>query len=147
MQTTKNETLTKRLSFYKENGLWYADLPQFLELGLGTKSNLLMVDGSDTFLDLLSENGSYVTVVLSTNTFTAHDIKLEKLKIGLNQDLLDKIGHAPVDYGAYYNVSKYKKKAYQHTLWLCPVTEYVFEGYYPEKIYLKNCFVENRRRF
>ena len=140
MQTTKNETITKRLSFYKENGLWYADLPQFLELGLGTKSNLLMVDGSDTFLDLLSENGPYVTVVLSTKTFTAHDIKLEKLKIGLNQELLDKIGHAPVDYGAYYNVSKYKKKAYQHTLWLCPVTEYVFEGSYPEKIYLKKLF-------
>ena len=140
MQTTKNETITKRLSFYKENGLWYADLPQFLELGLGTKSNLLMVDGSDTFLDLLSENGAYVTVVLSTKTFAVHDIKLEKLKIGLNQDLLDKIGHAPVDYGAYYNVSKYESKAYQHTLWLCPVTEYVFDGYYPEKIYIKKLF-------
>jgi hypothetical protein len=140
MQTTKNETITKRLSFYKENGLWYADLPQFLELGLGKKSNLLMVDGSDTFLDLLSENGTYVTVVLSTNPFPEHSIKLEKLKIGLNQDLLDKIGHAPVDYGAYYNVAKYEKKPFQHTLWLCPVTEYVFEGYYPEKIYLKKLF-------
>jgi hypothetical protein len=140
MQTTKNETITKRLSFYKENGLWYADLPQFLELGLGTKSNLLMVDGSDTFLDLLSENGSYVTVVLSTNPFPEYSIKLDKLKIGLNQDLLDKIGHAPVDYGAYYNVSKYEKKTFQHTLWLCPVTEYVFDGCYPEKIYLKKLF-------
>lgn len=52
MQVTKTITKTKTLGFYKENGLWYADLPEFLELGLGTKSNLLMVDGSDTFLEL-----------------------------------------------------------------------------------------------
>ena len=140
MQTTKNETITKRLSFYKENDLWYADLPLFLELGLGTKANLLMVDGSDTFLDLLSQNGTYVTVFVSTQTFAGHEIKLEKIKIGLNQDLLDKIGHAPVDYGAYYNVSKYKNKSFQHTLWLCPVTEYVFEGNYPSSIFLKKLY-------
>jgi len=137
MQKTTIKTMTKRLSFYKENGLWYADLPGFLELGLGTKANLLMVDGSDRFLDLLSSNGSKVTVKLSTNPFEEHSMKLEKLKIGLNQDLLDKIGHAPVDYGAYYNVTKYENKPFQHTLWLCPVTEYVFEGYYPEFIYLQ----------
>ena len=137
MQKTTTTTITKRLSFYKENGLWYADLPGFLELGLGSKANLLMVDGSDRFLDLLSSNGSKVTVKLSTKPFVEHSMKLEKLKIGLNQDLLDKIGHAPVDYGAYYNVTKYENKPFQHTLWLCPVTEYVFEGYYPEFIYLQ----------
>ena len=137
MQKTTIKTMTKRLSFYKENGLWYADLPGFLELGLGTKANLLMVDGSDKFLDLLSSNGSKVTVKLSTKPFEEHSMKLEKLKIGLNQVLLDKIGHAPVGYGAYYNVTKYENKPFQHTLWLCPVTEYVFEGYYPELIYLQ----------
>ena len=25
--------------FYKENGIWYIDLPEFLEQGLGTKAN------------------------------------------------------------------------------------------------------------
>ena len=65
MQKTTTTTITKRLSFYKENGLWYADLPGFLELGLGSKANLLMVDGSDRFLDLLSSNGSKVTVKLT----------------------------------------------------------------------------------
>ena len=137
MQKTTTKTMTKRLSFYKESGLWYADLPEFLELGLGTKANLLMVDGSDRFLDLLSSNGSKATVKLSTKSFEDHTIKLDKLKIGLDQDLLDKIGHAPVDYGAYYNVAVYKNKPFQHTLWLCPVTEYVFEGHYPENIYLQ----------
>ncbi len=136
MQTLKKRTKTKTLGFYKENGLWYADLPEFLSLGLGTKANLLMVDGSDTFLDLLSSNGSNVAVTLSKEPFENHSIHLEKLKIGLNQELLDKIGHAPVNYGAYYNVKKYNHKTFQHTLWLCPVAEYVFQGEYPQNIYL-----------
>ena len=37
--------------FYKENKIWYIDLPEFLEKGLGTKSNLMMVAGADTLLD------------------------------------------------------------------------------------------------
>lgn len=41
---TQNPTVTKTLSFYKVNGIWYADLPAFLEVGLGTRSNLMMVD-------------------------------------------------------------------------------------------------------
>jgi prepilin-type processing-associated H-X9-DG protein len=53
MQVIKKGKKTQTLGFYKKNGLWYADLPEFLALGLGTKANLLMVDGSDTFLDLL----------------------------------------------------------------------------------------------
>jgi hypothetical protein len=52
----------KRIRFIKEVGLWYADLPKFLEHGLGTKNNLLMVDGADTFLDLLCEGGKEVTL-------------------------------------------------------------------------------------
>ena len=137
MQKTMTKTITKRLSFYKENGLWYADLPEFLALGLGTKANLLMVDGSDKFLDFLSNNGNRATVKLSTKPFEDHTIQLDKLKIGMDKALLDKIGHAPVDYGAYYNVTIYDNKPFQHTLWLCPVTEYVFEGGYPENVYLQ----------
>jgi hypothetical protein len=54
MQTiTQMSTVTKTLSFYKEAGIWYADLPAFLEANLGTKANLMMVDGADTFLDLV----------------------------------------------------------------------------------------------
>lgn len=136
MQTPKACVQTKTLSFYKENKLWYADLPEFLALGLGTKANLLMVDGADSFLDLLSSNGSNVTVKISTQPFKNHSIHLEKIKIGLNQTLLDSIGHAPVDYGAYYNVKKYQNQHFQHKLWLCPVTEYVFQGEYPNDIYL-----------
>ena len=88
MQATPTRSQTKTLSFYKENKLWYADLPDFLALGLGTKANLLMVDGADTFLDLLSNNGTRVTVKLSTQPFENPSIHLEKIKLGLNQELL-----------------------------------------------------------
>lgn len=119
--------------FYKENGLWYIDLPEFLEAGLGNKNNLLMVDGADTFLDILSGNTDDVVVEFGDEQFDGHSYKLNNLTIGMNKELLDKIGHAPVDYGAYYSVDQIEG----HTLWLCPVTEYVFNGSYPENIYLK----------
>ena len=138
MQLTKNITQTKTIGFYKENNLWYAALPEFLENGLGTKADLLMVDGADTFLDLLSSNGNNVTVTMGTQPFENHSIHLEKLNIGLNRKLLNSVGHAPVDYGAYYNVTTYQNKPFQHRLWLCPVTEYVFRGEYPQNIYLTN---------
>jgi len=34
------------LAFVKEASIWYADLPEFLEAGLGTRTNLMMVDGA-----------------------------------------------------------------------------------------------------
>ena len=138
MQTsTRNNTVTKTLSFYKETGVWYVDLPAFLEAGLGTRTNLMMVDGSDSFLDFISNNQGKATIMLSTEQFEGADAVLVKLRLGMNKGLLDNIGHAVVDYGAYYKVEKFKDKTINHQLWLCPVTEYVFEGQYPETIYIK----------
>jgi hypothetical protein len=138
MQTMmQNKTVTKTLSFNKEAGIWYADLPAFLEAGLGTKANLMMVDGSDTFLDFLSNNSGKATIKLSTQQFEGTDAVLNKIRIGMNKGLLDTIGHALVNYGAYYHVDSFKGATLNHQLWLCPVTEYVFEGGYPENIYIK----------
>ena len=134
---TQTNTVTKTLSFKKENGIWFADLPAFLDAGLGTKANLMMVDGADTFLDYLSNNQNHATLKISTSFFEGSDAVLNKIRIGLNQGLLDQIGHAKVDYGAYYHVEKFKGIAINHQLWLCPVTEYVFEGTYPESIFIK----------
>lgn len=128
-------TATKQtLSFIKEEGIWYADLPEFLELGLGSKGNLMMVDGADTFLDLLSNNGRQITLKLSKKPFNGYSGRLKKIRRGLNAELLEAIGHAPVDYGAYYQATEYNNKPFEHQLWLCPVTEYVF-GEYPSEIF------------
>ena len=126
--------------FYKENGMWYISLPEFINMGLGNKNNLLMVDGSDTFLDILSgyepnttPDSTKISLVLCDQEFLGCTHRLTKIDNGLNQDLLNKVGHAPVDYGAYYMVEEIPG----HKLWLCPVTEYVFDGIYPEKIFLR----------
>lgn len=125
---------TRTLSFIKEDGIWYADLPEFLERGLGTKANLMMVDGADTFLDLLSNNGRYITLSLSRVVPLTYSGCLQKIKRGMNAQLLAELGHAPVEYGAYYHVSELYGHPFEHQLWLCPVTEYVF-GEYPDQIY------------
>lgn len=129
----------KRIRFIKEVGLWYADLPEFLEQGLGTKNNLLMVDGADTFLDLLSQNGEEVTLDICETEFACYQAKLGKISWGKNQELLDDVGHEPVEYGAYYEVNELNETAFSHRLWLCPVTEYVF-GRYPSEIWVKTHF-------
>ncbi len=122
------------IGFYKEDGIWYADLPEFLEAGLGTRANLMMVDGADTFLDKLSEMGDRITLRISPEDFKGSEIVMHKIRIGLDQAVLDAVGHAPVDYGAYYRVDKDHGEPSDHLLWLCPVTEYVF-GDYPDIIY------------
>lgn len=128
------DTQTQVLSFVKDGGIWYADLPEFLEAGLGSKANLMMVDGADTFLDLLAQGNNSITLTISSKPFQGWQTKMHKIKVGLNSTLLQLIGHAPVDYGAYYKVTQLNGEAYNHQLWLCPVAEYVF-GNYPQEIY------------
>jgi hypothetical protein len=131
---TSTSSAIQVLGFVNENGIWYADLPEFLEQGLGDRDNLMMVDGSDTFLDILSGNQKKVTLKISPNHFDGHQCHMKKFRKGLNRELLDELGHAPVDYGAYYQVSTLHGHPFDHQLWLCPVTEYVF-GDYPDEIY------------
>ena len=127
-------TSTVSFNFYKDvDNRWYVDIPDFP----GTKAELEMVDGADTFLDYVSNNQNHATLKISTIPFEGIDAVLNKIGLGINQDLLDQIGHAKVDYGAYYHVDKFKEIAINHQLWLCPVTEYVFEGSYPQTIYIK----------
>ena len=138
IKETNQRAIAKTLSFKKENGIWYANIPEFLEQGLGNKDNLMMVDGADTFLDFLSNVGYHISLKICTDPFEGQEAVLLKESIGLNAALLDLVGHAPVSYGAYYNVAAFRGKPHQHRLWLCPVTEYVFGGSYPARIYINS---------
>jgi len=135
--THTHKSLTKR--FYKDKGLWYIDLPEFLEAGAGTPSDLLMVDGSDRMLDMLSGNTGEVTVRFSNRPSDAHDSDafMHIAESGMNRQVLDAVGHAPIGYGRYYN-SVATLGGIRHVLrtWLCPVAEWIF-GYYPETIWVK----------
>lgn len=117
--------------FYKDNQGWFIDLPEFIELGLGTKANLAMVLGADTFLDRLSNNGSEVTLELSENKFDDFDGCFENIGFDEPTEELEAIGH-PIQTGGYYIEIKLL-----HQIWLCPVTIYVFGGKYPKLIYYK----------
>ena len=118
--------------FYKLNNIWYIDLPEYLDKGLGSLADLMMVDGADTFLDMLSNGQKEVQVRFSHQVFTEARFTLIAENFGKNQNLLKLIGHAPVNYGRYYRV----KELHNHRLWLCPVTEYVFGGAYPDVIWV-----------
>jgi hypothetical protein len=134
MKTTK--------TFYKENNVWYIDLPEFLNAGLGDRSNLMMVAGADTLLDKLSDNGDYISVTFADEPFDGYEDKLSFRKLGIDKDYLAEIGHAPVDGGAYYYAENNT-----HNLWLCPVTLYVFKNNdsYPENIYIKKSMINLRK--
>lgn len=127
-------TDTQILSFINDDGIWYADLPEFIEGGLGTRDSLIMVDGADTFLDYLAQGKSNITLRIANQSFKGWQVRMQKIRKGLNQSLLQILGHTPVDYGAYYKVNRLNGQPHDHQLWLCPVTEYVF-GNYPNQIY------------
>lgn len=110
------------IKFYKEpDGRWYADLPEYLEQG-GTKEDCEMVGGADNWLDIIAQERNEVWLSLSTD---------EPLKENLILDYTDEFFP---EFGAYYKVISYNGIEFNHRLWVCPVTLFVF-GNYPKIIY------------
>jgi hypothetical protein len=112
--------MTKTFRFYKDKQGWFIDLPCYP----GPKANLAMVAGADTMLDFLSEDNNQVWLELSEKSFDDADgiFRLSRSTFGLG--------------GADYIFPVYNGAAINHTLWLCPVTLFVFRKY-PKAIYLK----------
>jgi len=77
--------------------------------------------------------GSEVWVHFSTKPFESATHLLVSESYGMNSDLLNTVGHAPVHYGMYYQIPELSN----HRMWLYPVTEYVFDGAYPDKIWVE----------
>ena len=104
------------MRFYKEAGMWYADVNGWP----GPKAMLLMVDGADTFLDYLSNNGEEVTLDLSLRSKTG--LRCVELSIPSPRQrwrlLLNSNGNN------------------EHILWLCGVTEFVF-GHMPVEVWYR----------
>ena len=101
------------MSFEKEDwGGWFAVIPSWP----GPKGALAMVDGADTFLDLLSRGENQVTLDLSIEPQEGwSELKYESKHI---------FGD-----GAYY-----VDLEHDHLMWLCGVTEFVF-GHMPDQIW------------
>ena len=112
-----------RYRFIKEGGNWYIDLPEYLEQG-GTKGDLQMVEGADTMLDIISGSKEEVTLLLERKKFEGAD-RLE---------LVERCD--PYIGGGYYLLHSFQGKEYNHRMWLCGVTEFVF-GDLPKEIFLR----------
>ena len=104
------------MRFYKEDLMWYADVKGWP----GPKGMLLMVDGADTFLDYLSNNGDEITLDLSLDPRQGYQV-------------LNYTHPHPANDGAYYTA---EMNGRDHKLWLCGVTEFVF-GHMPEEVWFK----------
>ncbi|WP_407640255.1 DUF6717 family protein [Algoriphagus alkaliphilus] len=64
-------------------------------------------------------------------------IKCSSSRTAIDKDdaYLESVGHPAVDSGAYYKLED-NDPDFVFEIWLCPVTKYVFEGDYPETIYV-----------
>ena len=114
----KPETFT----FLKEPTGWYIDLPEYLASG-GRKSDLAMIAGADTMLDMMAANNRVL------------------LKMGIKPfsgaDLIEMIRYSDPDKGGGdYVLRTFEGREINHEMWLCEVTEFVF-GYLPENIYVR----------
>ena len=106
----------KKISFYNRNGRWFADLPEYIAQG-GTEDDCEMVAGADSWLEYLSKGSDRVTLSLSTSPLR------NKLTL-----------YESDEFGATYIAHDYNEEIFNHRLWLCPVTLFVF-GEYPQTIY------------
>ena len=96
----------KTFKFYKENnGDWYVDLPSWE----GSKYDLQMVMGADTMLDILSNCGSEVSIIIEEEPIDFYDFKLT-----FKEDYCDG--------GMYEYTSAYNT----FDVWLCHVTKFVY---------------------
>lgn len=111
-------------SFKKDQQGWFIDLKSS-PFGRGA---LAMIAGADTFLDILAEGKEEVTLSLSTDPEHGFEM-LERTELigGLAMSVFN---------GANYVVNTYKGQYYNHAVYLCPVTCYVF-GYYPSTIFFQ----------
>lgn len=118
--------MTKSLLFYKdEEGNWYADIPEYIEVG-GNVSDLQMVCGADTLLDIMSQGEGRIRVKFSTEPFEGAD------HINLLEERVD-IG------GGDYLLESYNGIEFSLQLWLCGVLVYVMNEI-PKIIYFKKSF-------
>lgn len=112
----------KNISFYKENGQWYADVPEH------TKEENEMVSGADTFLEEISKS--------------LNDSSVIKMRVSDNNEfgrfLAKLILKKHDDFGATYVVTGSLADELGYSgkqIWLCNVMHTVM-GEHPESIYI-----------
>jgi hypothetical protein len=114
--------MTRSLKFYRDPDGWFVDLPEWE----GSKADLQMVAGADVFLDIMSQGENEVYLTLS-DTPMDNCSQLTFKEIGRLEGF--ELGE-----GAWYVLNEYIGIEYNHDMWLCDVTKFVF-GEFPKIIY------------
>lgn len=102
------------------DGRWYIDLPKWL----GSRDDLEMVQGADTMLTAIAENKQEIFLEISDQEFTGANVlqfRRPETECG----------------GGWYHLDLFEGKRCDIEMWLCGVTEFVFKGSLPEKIFVK----------
>ena len=108
--------------FYKNNNNeWYVDLPEWK----GEADELQMVEGADEWLDIVSEKCEQCHVEMADEKMNDADLLT-----------LIHVREKNLGGGGNYLLEQYENKPENLKLWLCGVTEFVFDGL-PQKIWFK----------
>jgi hypothetical protein len=111
-----------KIRFEKIQDSWFAILPQYIEDG-GDFADCLMVHNTPDLLDILSENGDVVEVLIDNTPITDCDISF-LLRSEENE-------------WGYYEPQPNNKLGFDKEIGLCPVNLFVWHGNHPEAIYIK----------
>lgn len=107
----------------EDGGIWYADISEYP----GKKIDLMMVEGADTLLDVIHNNGDMAEESVRVCFYTEEDIESDRSYDGT----LALINEDPEIGGGWYR-GTYREIVIER-LWLCDVTKFVF-GKMPEAL-------------
>ncbi len=115
----------KTLKFFKKRGVWYVELPGYLE-NEDNKDGLVPVvtEGFDTLLNIMANSLRTVTLTISLEPFDGAD-ELELIQLAKDES------------GGYYLVKTLYQEPFVLQIWLSKITKYLY-GCLPEKIYFKH---------
>jgi hypothetical protein len=116
--------MRRLFKFYRDEIGWFVDLPEWE----GSKADLQMVSGADTFLDILSQGDNIIYITLSDEEFEGAN-SMDFLYPG-------RLENWELGEGAWYRMNRYMDMVYDLDMWLCDVTKFVF-GEFPKIIYFK----------
>lgn len=116
------QNMERIIRFYKNaKHEWYADIPEWG----GEIADLQMVEGADDLLDWIAKDDVECRLLMSDASFQGGEM--------LN---LVYVREENLGGGGDYLLEKFKERIVNHKLWLCKVTEFVFNQL-PERIYFK----------
>ena len=118
--------MEKRVEFFKQNGIWYADLPE------NTLEENEMLAGSDEFLEKVTGDCNRVALDLSTEPVIPY---LVKMKLETH----DEIGGDYLLSGPLIEAEEQEGMSMPVTAWICNATHSVF-GEHPDEIYITHIY-------